>query len=223
VHSDAHGSDSLSGDQVGVGNVQLTAYGTKRFDAAFVNGMLGVGYNMFDQSRNIAFLNQTASAKYSGMQYVGKIDGGYDFAADNNVTLTPLAGFQAVRTVNNGYNESGAGAADVSVGHMGYNSYTTDLGGKVTTQVATDWGDMTPELKLTWAHDLMHGPISTSATMGGVNFTTATPRVAPDGAEIGLAVTLKQTDNIDIRVEYDGDLRDGYQSHSGLVKLNWSY
>ncbi|MBV8060858.1 MAG: autotransporter domain-containing protein [Alphaproteobacteria bacterium] len=216
--SNARGLDSLAGNSVGVNNVQLTAYGTHRYDELFVNAMLGVGYNMFNQSRDIAFLGQTAKAKYSGMQYMTKLDGGYDIDADV-MTVTPVAGFQAVRTVDNGYTESGT-SANVAVGHMGYNTYTTSLGAKFSTDMDTDWGKLVPEMKTTWSHDLQRGVVSTSATMGGVAFSTATPRVAQNGLGLSLAATLKQDDDVAVRVEYDGDIRDGYQSHSGLVKLN---
>lgn len=217
-HSNARGLDSLAGNSVGVNNVQLTAYGTHRYDEIFVNAMLGVGYNMFNQSRDIAFLGQTAKAKYSGMQYMTKLDGGYDIDADV-MTVTPVAGFQAVRTVDNGYTESGT-SANVTVGHMGYNTYTTSLGTKFSTDMDTDWGKLVPEMKATWLRDLQRGVVSTSATMGGVAFSTATPRVAQNGLGLSLAATLKQDDDVTVRVEYDGDIRDGYQSHSGLVKLN---
>jgi outer membrane autotransporter protein len=128
VRSNAIGLDSSVGDQVTVNDFQLTAYGTKRFDQAFVNGMLGIGYNAYNQSRDITFLGETAHASYNGLQYMGRVDGGYDFPVDD-FTLTPLAGIQAVITDNHGYTESGAGAADISVGSQAFDTFTTTLGG----------------------------------------------------------------------------------------------
>jgi len=222
VRSSANGIDGLAGDHLSVNDIQLTAYGTHRFDKAFVNGMLGVAYNLYNQSRAIAFLNEKATASYDGLQYVGKIDGGYDFTV-NNVTLTPLAGLQAVITNNSGYTESGAGAANVSVGSQTFNTFTTTLGGRAITEMKTAYGTLTPEVKLNWVHDLSRGVISTYAMLGGVKFTTATPRMASDGAQIGLSLALKTSDNFKIRVEYDGDIRSGYASHSGQVKASWRF
>jgi outer membrane autotransporter protein len=87
----------------------------------------------------------------------------------------------------------------------------------------TEWGSLTPEFKAAWVHDLSNTPISTSATLGGVAFTTETPRVAADGAQITMAATLQATDALSLRAEYDGDLRSAYQSQSGLVKFEWSF
>ena len=61
------------------------------------------------------------------------------------------------------------------------------------------------------------------AQLGGVSFTTQTPRAAQDGAQVTLAATLRQDDAVSVRAEYDGDLRSDYTSHSGLVKVEWSF
>jgi uncharacterized protein with beta-barrel porin domain len=91
------------------------------------------------------------------------------------------------------------------------------------TTVPTAWGLFTPEFKLLWAHDLTHGDIATAATLGGVSFATAAPRAAQDGAQLMLAATLKQSDALSLRAEYDGDLRTGYQSHTGVLKFSWDF
>lgn len=189
--------------------------------------MIGIGINLYDQKRVIGFLNEQAHARYHGMQYMGRIEGGYDFTQNiaatafpendsegkdfsQTVSLTPLAGFQAVRTNTNAYTESGAGAADISVGGQGVNSFATSFGGKVATVLPTGWGDVMPEVKAVWVHDLAHGPIATPAQLGGVSFTTETPRAAQDGAQVTLAATLRQGDSVALRAEYDGDLRADY-------------
>jgi hypothetical protein len=82
---------------------------------------------------------------------------------------------------------------------------------------------LTPELKVVWVHDLTNGNINTPADLGGVSFTTATPRVAQDGAQVTLALTLAQGDDTALRAEYDGDLRSGYSSSSGLIKMEWKF
>jgi outer membrane autotransporter protein len=222
MHSKAGGSGDLTGDLVQLDSIQLTGYGTQRFGQAFVDGMFGIGINLYSERRDITFLTQQASASYHGMQYMGRIEGGWDFPV-NDFTLTPLAGFQAVRMNTNAYTESGAGAADIAVGGQGVNSFATTLGGKVATILPTAWGDIAPEIKIAWVHDLANGAIATPAQLDSVSFTTATPRAAKDGAQVTLAATLKQGDNIALRAEYDGDLRSDYPSNSGLVKVDWSF
>jgi uncharacterized protein with beta-barrel porin domain len=222
MHSNARGSGDLAGDTVSLNSIQFTGYGTRRFGPAFVDAMLGIGINLYSEKRDIGFLAEQAHAGYDGMQYMGRIEGGYDFPA-GAFTLTPLAGFQAVRTATNAYSESGAGAADASVGGQGVNSFATTLGGKVATILPTAWGDIVPEIKAVWVHDLANGAIATPAQLGGVSFTTATPRAAQDGAQVTLAATLKEGNSVAVRAEYDGDIRSDYTSHSGLVKVEWNF
>jgi hypothetical protein len=69
-----------------------------------------------------------------------------------------------------------------------------------------------------WIHDYTQGPIATSGLMGGEAFASTTPRVTPDGARIGLAATLNSDGDWSFRTEYEGELRAGYQSHTGLIK-----
>jgi outer membrane autotransporter protein len=228
IHGNAYGKDDLSGTNVSANSFQLTGYGTERFGPAYLNGMLGLGYNRFDQNRAINFLGTTASSSFGGLQYMARIDGGWNFALPEEITLipmvlTPLAGFQAVHYDNNAYKEIGAGAADLTVGDLIVNSYATTLGAKATTTLATSWGDFRPEIKLAWIHELNNSPIPTNSTLGGVNFTTTTPRAAPDGLQTTLAFTLQKTDRLSFRAEYDGDLRSDYQSHTGLIKAEWNF
>ena len=50
-----------------------------------------------------------------------------------------------------------------------------------------------------------------------------TPRIAADGARIGVAATLVKSDRLSFRAEYDGERRAGYQSHTGLLKVLWQF
>lgn len=99
----------------------------------------------------------------------------------------------------------------------------TSLGGKVATLIPTVWGDLTPEIKLARIQDLMQSPIVTEASLAGVGFTSSTLRTAPDGAQIELSTTLQRNDYLSMSIEYDGDLRQGYSSHSGQIKAKWDF
>jgi uncharacterized protein with beta-barrel porin domain len=72
-------------------------------------------------------------------------------------------------------------------------------------------------------HDYTHGPIATSGVIGGETFVVSIPRIAADGARLRAGVTLDRSDRLSFRLEYDGELRSGYQSHTGLFKLLWKF
>lgn len=215
------------GDSTGSSSIldsyQLTFYGTYRIDRAFIDGQLGVGWNEFDQKRAIPFLGTTAAAQYSGQQYLAKATLGYDVPVAGNVTVTPLASLRWLRSVTDSYDETRAGAANLSVDRRGVNSLSQDLGGKVTWSLPTDFGTLRPEVRLAWVHDYTHGPIATSGLIGGESFAVSVPRSSANGARIGLAASLSGNDSVSFRFDYEGELRARYQSHTGLVKAIWGF
>jgi outer membrane autotransporter protein len=217
-----HGIDSAGGQSATLDSYQLTVYGTYRYGRAFLDGRLGVGWNHFDQHRAIAFLGKTASAGYDGQQYLAEALAGYDVPA-GALTVTPLVGLRWLRADNGAYSESGAGAANLSVGRQTTDSLTQELGVKTSWRVATALGIVAPELTVGWVHDYLQGPIATSGVMGGEAFAVTTPRIAADGARLGAAATLVSSDRLSFRAEYDGELRAGYQSHTGVLKVLWQF
>jgi outer membrane autotransporter protein len=220
-----HGLDSASGQSSTLDSYQITFYGTYRYGRAFLDGRLGAGWNHFDQSRSIDFLGETASADYEGQQYLVDARAGYDIpvGGPGNLTVTPLVGLRWLQASTHSYTESGAGAADLSVASQTEDSLTQELGVKTRWHLATALGTVEPEVTAAWVHDYVRGPIATSGVMGGEAFAVTTPRIAADGARINVAVTLMKSDSLSFRAEYDGELRDGYQGHTGVFKLRWQF
>jgi outer membrane autotransporter protein len=217
----SHGIDGASGQTSTLNSYQVTLYGTWRHGRAFVDGQLGAGWNHFDQSRAIAFLGQTASSGYDGQQYVADALAGFDLpvGGPGELTVTPLAGLRWLRADNGSYRETGAGAANLSVAGQTIDSVTQVLGAKGSWRIATALGTLTPELTAEWVHDYTQSAIPTSAVIGGQALAVTTTRIAADGARIGAAAELVSSDTVSFRAEYDGELRPGYQSHTGLVKV----
>ena len=89
-----------------------------------------------------------------------------------------------------------------------------DIGGGV---------QMLPTVKLGWTHDYTDGPIPITSTLGGVAFTSATARPSADGASVGVDLTFVRGDRVRLGLEYQGDLRGDFQSHTGAVKVSWKF
>ncbi len=217
----ARGKGDASGSRTTLDSFQLSGYGTWRPDGgpAYVQGLAGVGRNLYDQRRSIEYLNASATANYDGWQFQGKLGGGYDLRL-GAATVTPLASLQVVRMENDGYSESDAGVANLTVDSHGFNSVQSELGAQVSGGLGTtDWGRLKGNARLAWVHDYAHAPIAVSATMGGVGFVSKTERPAANGARLDLGTTLERDDGIALNLEYQGELRSDYQSHTGLLTL----
>ena len=78
-------------------------------------------------------------------------------------------------------------------------------------------------MKLGWIHNYVNGPIPLTAILGGVTFTSASTRGPRDGAVLGAGLTFSRSDRLRIGVQYDGEIRDAFQSHSGTVKLTVNF
>lgn len=220
LRSYSQGKADSSGNQTEIDNYQLTAYNTWRpgDGPAYVQGLLGVGYSQYDQKRAIDYLGEVATADYHGWQYQGKVDGGYDLRL-GEVTATPVGSMQVVRVANQAYTESGAGVANLAVNRQGFNAVESELGTKFASGFDDAWGHVAGDIEAAWVHSYTDSPVVTAAVMGGVGFVSTTSRPAADGLRLTTGVTLQQADGVSLRLEYDGDLRRDYRSHTGLLKL----
>jgi len=244
LRSVSRGSGGASGSEVNLNSLQLTTYGTYRSGPAYVEGMFNLAFDFYNATRDISFLGVKAKADYEGMQYSGKVEAGWDIPVDlstgntsrtsrnkawrakrsfQTATVTPIVGIKVGTVQTSGYTETGAGAANISVQDQDVDNLSSLLGGKVSTTVYTNVGVLTPEIKLMWEHGFADDNLTTRAAIGGVGFTTQSTRVARDGMLMSMGGTLAKSDSLSISVQYDADLRSAYQSHAGMMKLNWKY
>ncbi|WP_417844993.1 autotransporter domain-containing protein [Thalassospira sp.] len=217
------GSNDSSGSSNRIDSYQMTLYGSWRQDRLTVDGQVGAGWNHFDQKRQIDFLGSTASADYDGQQYSASSRVGYDFALGDSTTVTPFAGLRWIHARNEAYDETGAGSANNSVDSLNTDSVTHEIGAKAAWQFETGLGMVSPEVSAAWVHDYTSSAIDTTGRIGGTAFSVQNERLPSDGARIGVAVGLDTLEGARLRVEYDGELRSGYQSQTGTVRAAWDF
>ncbi|MEA1648433.1 hypothetical protein UAJ10_05335 [Nitrospirillum sp. BR 11164] len=227
LNGSVNGEGSAAGSQTKAASYQLTAYSVWRPDWAdhrlSVEGQASFGYNHYDQRRWISFLGARANANYGGEQYLGKVTVGYDLPVSASFTLTPQASLRAVRLTNHAYDEHDAGVANMAVGALKVDNLTQELGAKLSGTIGTAWGRLLPDLRLTWVHDYLNGPIATTSVLAGTSFVSSTGRTAADGLGIGVGATLDQGDGFKLRLEYSGELRRDYQSHAGVLHATFDF
>lgn len=219
------GKADTAGNTTRLDSYQLTTYGSWRPDGGgvFVEGLLATGFNRYNQKRTIDFLGNIASAQFDGRHYQAKLATGYDIPTDNAMTITPLGSLQVVRVENDAYAESGAGLADLSVHHQGFNTAESELGSRLADDVTFGWGTLGGDMAAAWVHAFTNSPIATSAAMGGVGFVSKTTRPAADGLRLTTGLVIHRPNALSIRLEYDGDFRADYQSHTGILKFKTQF
>lgn len=228
LRTNARGTGDSSGGRTSADSYQLAAYGSWRPDGgpASLSGLAAFGQNQYDQSRPIDVLGTRATADYDGRHYQVKLGGAYDFTLEgvpHPATLAPIMSVQYIRSELSGYGENGAGVADLSVKAQGFDSVESELGGRLATRVPIAWGILASDVRAGWVHSYTNSPVAVSASMGGVAFISRSDRPAADGARIGLGATLERADDLSIRLEYDGDYRSDYRSHTGLLQVRQAF
>lgn len=225
LHNDLTGKGNSNGNNAELDSYQLAAYSLwrPRGEKLFFNGMLSVGRNSYNQGRAIDFLGTTAAASYRGWQGQVKVGTGYDIPLRSGMTVTPLASLQATRVENDGYQESGAGVANMAVNKQGFNSVESELAAKLTASTDTSMGRLIGDWQTGWVHSFTNKAIATTATMGGTSFVTSTSRLAKDGAHIVLRGTLQRTSNLSFSLEYDGNVRSNFRSQTATAKVRYDF
>lgn len=225
VHNNLTGQGDGSGTNSKLDSYQLAAYGLWRpnGDRLFLNTTLSAGRNSYSQGRTIDFLGSTARASYDGWQSLVKLGAGYDIPFDSRLTVTPLGSLQATRVVIDGYQESGAGVANLAVGKQSVNSVESELGVELTAYTDTSYGRLIGDWQTGWLHSFTNKAIATSSTLGGVSFVTTTDRLSKDGAHVVLRGTLQRTNNWSFSVEYDGNFRSNFRSQTATAKMRYDF
>lgn len=224
LRNSAKGATTASGNSSVTDTYQANLYGSWRpsGEALWLQGLASVGVNQYEQRRGISFLGETARAKYLGLQLQTKLTMGYDMALDGGYTLTPMGSLRVARMQNRAYTETGS-TVNQHVERQGFDSVESVLGAKLARSFDTGWGRLTADGQVGWLHDYVNSPITTVANLSGVSYVLDSARLPADGAQLAFGGTLQQSDDLSLRLEYQSDLRPGYTSHTGLLKIKRSF
>jgi outer membrane autotransporter protein len=215
VGGSATGTDNFDGSVTRINGYQLTGYAAAApsgFGGRLnFSGQFGYGYNTYDQTRQIDVLGAHALSSYGGQQIWGSAMAGYSFIG-RNAAITPYVGLNEAHLVNRGYSETGAGVVDLQVQSSVYDTFGSEAGVNLDSLFDTAVGQLLPSFKLGWTHVFTNSPITIDSTLAGVAFSSASARIAADGAAIGAGLTLQRAGRWKIGVEYHGDIRQDFQS-----------
>lgn len=212
------GRGDVSGHANGVNGFALTGYGRWTEGALTLNGRVAAGLDHYKQHRTLTALNEKAEADYSGQHYVIAADGSYDFNLAPGVTLSPQASLRWLRLATGSYSETGFGA--LTVGSVIADQVQSGLGAKLAWTIDTRFGVVAPEIRAAWLHDFLDDPGETNAVLGGLSFTTTSARISANGIRVGTGLTFYHSDATSLRLEYDGEFRDDYTAHGGMLQLS---
>jgi fibronectin-binding autotransporter adhesin len=181
------------GSKTNINTYRFGPYASYDQGSWFVNGHAEFGFNQQSINRNIPFLGTSAHSNPDGDQYGAGFDGGYEFHS-GRFTYGPIAGVQYTHLDVNSYSETGAGVANLNIGHAEADSFITSLGGKLECDYHCKWNnsDFRPEISASWQHECLDDSQLIGAAFdvpGSASFTTSTLNPERDSALLGVGVS----------------------------------
>ncbi|MGN7613352.1 autotransporter domain-containing protein [Magnetococcales bacterium HHB-1] len=225
--TDVDNKDDSTGDKQEISSWQATLYGSKNFDRFYLEGILGYGWHNYTSTRTIAANSSTATGEYDGSSFTIGISGGIPMATSSNFTVTPTFGLSYTSLDLDGYTETGANAANLTVNSSEYDNLTMSLGIDLdyAGRLNSIW-DYGFGLTLGWNHEFDPDAVQTTASMAGLSNSSfiSTGRDPEENTfKISPTLSFESSNNMTISFSYDAATRSDYIRHSGAAKVRWEF
>jgi fibronectin-binding autotransporter adhesin len=218
LHSDVseHAASSSGTEQ----SVRLSVYGGYHYGQSLFSGTVGYAHDWFDSHRGIAGIG-TASENHAGNE--ASVAGQWSTPialrglADGTATLTPKAGISYIYLSEDSFSESGAGGFDLSNSGHGTNSLQPYVGAALAQKFVTGGGTaITPEVRMSYAHDMFDSRNLTVNTASGSAFVVQGVKPSRDQLSAGLGVVMQATETLSAYADYDAILPTGNTTEQTL-------
>jgi outer membrane autotransporter protein len=224
AQADVNSNASMAPQNAKISLFQLAAYGNVALDdSTDFSFQLGAGTNRNKSTRRLAFVGDTASARYDSLTlYLGTALS-RAIPLDSRTTLTPSLRADYTRVRDGDYQESGAGLLNLSVQKRTAEQLLLGMDAKLNYRL-----DNRSSLSVNAgiAYDALAKQDSLVAAFAAVPDTTfiATgmePKPWSFRGGMGYAYT---TDNgAEINLRYDADVRQGFLNQTASVKARWMF
>jgi fibronectin-binding autotransporter adhesin len=216
-------ADSIQGSLYYSYNNEVDYLGAK---AVYFDLIGSFAYSMYEGKRNVAVggINRQAKAEYDGQQYTVYGEAGYHIPA-GDIDLIPLASLQYTRSHFKGYTEKGADSMNLKVNKQNYDLLEMGLGLKIASIIRNEDFDIIPSVRGKWLYDFIADKAETTSrfTGGGASFKTQGAKPPKSSFDIGTTLTFLGKNNVQIDLDYDLNVKNKYQSHSGAVTFKYRF
>lgn len=213
-----------TGNNTVIDNIQGAIYGSTQYGPLFFDGVVALGVNRYTGKRNLIFLQQplTATAKYNGTQYTGKVRGGFTIPV-SSLEISPLATLQYSHLNQGAYMETGAPGANLSVSATQANVLQLGLGARVADISQGD--DFLPEIHVLYLVDSKSPNLRVTSQFidGGGSFITTAPPAPKSGVNVGGSLAMMMSDQLLIFGSYDLEAKKSFISQSVALKFKYLF
>lgn len=222
---------NISGRDTAASKTHIDAIGPAFFAGALfgrfrIDAVSAYSYNRYHSDRAIAFGNvsRTARSDHGGNQFSGMIDTGYWFKPAERTVLEPVAGFYLSYIDEDGFRETGAGAANLTVDARTNWAFRSHLGSQLRQDLR--YGDirMNIELAALWLHDFDRGS-DVTASLSSLRESASIRGIDSDrdAAELRARVSLHKGSGFIVSVEYAFMVSPDSRENSLQLGFKWLF
>jgi outer membrane autotransporter protein len=195
-------------------------------NSMFVQGAVNVGSSKVVSKDTKILLsgNATAVGKYDIFTYGMNAIMGYNFAAHNNLLITPMAGLNYQKFLESDYTETGAGNQNQKIFKRSYDKIVGKIGAKLAMPYDYKGYEVTPEVHGFINQDFKSKAARIESTMDGLGIVTSVKGAKPDATSynLGLGISSKYG-NSEWGVEYNAEMRSKFIGHQGSFKVRVNF
>jgi len=222
-------SDNANTTDTDVESYQISLYADHDLDnRTYVSGMIGWVFGNNDTTRHnvggVAGL--TARGDFDSDQFAARVELGRDYSGGDNLTLTPSVMVNYAHYDADGYTETGAGGANLTVSPDDMDMFEIGVGVDASWMYQNADGSYTaPTLRVGYRHDVADDDVGATSRFaaGGATFKSQGIDPADGTFNLGAGINYFSTDNWQLTANYDFEIKADYDSHAGFLRAAYKF
>ena len=212
-----------SAQHANVDSYQAVLYGNISLNQNYeVNWQADYGYNKNTGSRDISFVNRTASSDYSSSSVHVGTGVAHSMQLSGQTRFIPSIRADYTSITDKAYTETGAGALNLAVNGRTTNAFIIEASGKVSHSL-DDTSNVSANLGVGYDTLAKQNSITAAFQGGGAAFTTVGIKPSSTLVRAGLGYAKSTAGGIDIMARYDIEARSGFTAQTVSVKFRKAF
>lgn len=223
----ANASSDVSGN---LGNSDMDAYSLSAYLShnftphLYLDGVAMIGWN--DYSYNRVQGPAIAHGETDGLSYGINLVTGFDVPVAANSKMGPYLSLSYMASEMDGYSETGAGIANLTVDDTSLHSGAIEAGMKASHRIVTRWGAIVPEARLGVKGNI--GSDTSSVNAQFVNTpTSATSTSFRNGQgtvmTTGLGIAADLSERLEMKLSYNGAYGRDSENNTLALRAIWTF